>query len=466
MVLAHAPAHAILDTPALDVFGSEELIESQTGSQLLPSQCPELPAADAKLQVMQAVHIALCNNPSTRASWFQLRAQAISLNSTKVSEWIPSVSSGITINHGYTRSDGQTDAASSTSTSASLGYKLFDFGVREATIEAAEKSLRAAMTSYDSSLQGLIATTLSRYYSLLSAGYSLDAARDSSAFAKRSLEAAETRFKLGLVPKSSVLQAKASYTQSLLSVEQSENAIRAAHNNLLVTMGLDPTEHAQIQVADIDESQFAMDDFDVEVKTLIEIAKRERRDLQSQEQSLASSLASLEATKRGNLPTVNMSASQTYSDIGINDRATQSTGTLGFSVSIPIFSGFTRSYSIKNSEQSIKAQRLSIEQTKLSIAQDVWSAYNDYKTAQQNWMTSLDALNSSAELRDIALGQFKAGVGSLLDVESAQSSYASSLSSYISSRFSMLSSRVDLIRAVGILDINNAKPNAPIAEVR
>ena len=71
----------------------------------------------------------------------------------------------------------------------------------------------------------------------------------------------------------------------------------------------------------------------------------------------------------------------------------------------------------------------------------------------------------AAEFRDVALGQFKAGVGSLLDVESAQTSYSSALSSYISARFSLLTSRVDLIRAVGILNLENAEPTAPLARL-
>ena len=464
LVMVTAPAYAVLEIPALDVFGAQKQIDTQTAIKLKPSECPPIPQNGATLQVMEVVHIALCNNPSTRTTWFQLRAQATSLNQTKVTELLPDVSASSSLSHSSSRSDGSTDTSTSTSTSASLSYTLFDFGVREATIEAAEQSLQSAMSSYDSALQGLIASTLNNYYNLLSAGYSLEAANDALTFAKQSLDAAKARFKLGVVAKSDVLQAQSSYSQSVLSYEQALNAQQQAHNTLMTGMGADPATH--VEIADIDDSMLIKDDFDMRVQDLISIANQERKDLQSQQQSLASSIASLEATKRGNLPSVSMSASQTISNIGINDRATQASGSLGFSVSIPIFTGFSRPYSIKSSELGIKSQKLGIEQTKLSIAQDVWSAYNNYKTAEQSWMTSFDALASSSEFRNIALGRYKAGVGSLLDVQSAQSSYSSAQSSYISARFALLTSRVDLIRSVGILNLDNAMPATPVMELQ
>lgn len=458
-----APSYAIIETPALDVFGSEQKVAAQTGEKLLPYSCPPLPQNGEKLDVMQTVNIALCHNPSTRATWFQLRSQAVSLNGTKVGQYVPNVSSGFSVNHSSVHADGQTNTGTSTSGSVSLSYVLFDFGVREASVEAAEKSLESAMTNYDSSLQGLIASTIQTYYSLLSAKYSLDAARDSLAFSEQTLNAAKARYELGLVAKIDVLQAESNYSSSQVSLEQAENTYQQTHHALMVIMGVEP--ETDVAIADVDESQFAADDFDMEVKELVEIAKRERLDLKAQEKSLESSYASLEATKRSNLPRVSMSASQNYSNAFINDFPTQASGTLGFSVSIPIFDGFTRAYSIKSNELSIKSQQIGIERTKLSIAQDVWSAYNNYQTARNSWMASFDALASAAEFRDIALGRYKAGVGSQLDVQNANATYTRALSSYINSRFSMLTSRVNLIRAVGVLNLQNADATTPLARI-
>lgn len=451
-------AHAVFDTPPADVFGAEAEIERNTGHGLRPNDCPDVPTVGTKINIIEVINITLCHNIQTRVSWFQLRSQAVGLNQTKVGQLLPNVSVNAGLNQNYTRADSRTDVVASSSAAASLSYTLFDFGVREATIESAEQSLQAAMTSYDSSLQGLIANTLSSYYQLLSSQYSLQATEDSLLFARRSMEAAQARFELGLVAKSDVLQAEASYAQTLLGLEQARNAVEQGYQSLAVTMGVDPA--TEFEIADIDESALAKDDLDVRVQELVDIALANRKDLKSAEQSLESSLASFEATKRSNLPTVSLSASQSYSDIDILNRDTPRTGALGFSVSIPIFSGFTRSYTIKSSELGIKSQRLGIQQTKLEIARDVRRAYQNYKTAEQSWLVSFDSLNSTAELRDIALGRYKEGVGSLLSLESAQSSYSSAQSSYINARFSLLSSRVDLIRAVGVLNKDNALPSA------
>lgn len=461
-ILMSAPALAIIDIPAYDIYHAEADL-AQVGKNLTPNSCPSLPRKGEKLDIMQTINIALCNNISTRASWFQLKSQAINLNSTKVGQYLPNVQASGTFGRNYTRTDGSTTDSTSSGLSASLSYNLFDFGVREATITSAEKSIQAAMLSYDSSLQGLIASTINAYYNLLASDYVLSAARENFKFSEQSLKAAQVRYDIGLVAKSDILQTQSSYSQAKLSVQQAENNQQLAKNALLVLMGYTPDN--DITVKDIDDSILAEDQLDASVQSLVEQAKLNRKDLAAQKRSLESSYASLDATKRSNLPSVSISAGQNY---GGRDffKDTTNTGTLGFSVSVPIFSGLTRAYTIKSAEEQIKSQELSLEQTKLDIYNDVWNAYINYKTAEESWMISFEALSSAAEFRDIALGRYKEGVGSLLDVLSGQSSYAGALSSHISTRFALLNARVNLVRSIGVLDLSNANPNKSISELK
>lgn len=455
-------AHAVLDAPALDLFHAEADL-TQTDQNLKPNECPNLPAQGQTINLMQTINIVLCNNRTTRASWFQLRSQAIGLNQTKVNAYIPNVTSDATLSRSNTHVDGSTTVSTSTSAGVTLGYTLFDFGVKSATVEAAETSMQAAMLNYDSRLQGVIASSIQAYYALLNASYSLDAAKESFKFAEESSKAAQARYEIGLVALSDVLQANASYSQSKLNVENAENRLQLTQNALLVLMGYTPDN--ALNISDVDDEILAADDLDVRVQDLVVRAHLNRKDLAAVEKSLESSRASLEATKRSNLPSVSVSASQSY-DANKIFEDTQASSRIGFSVSVPIFSGLSRSYSIKSAEDQIKAQELSFEQTKLDIVQDVWTAHTNYKTAEQSWITSFDALNSATELRDISLGRYKAGVGSLLDVLSAQSSYASAINSHISTRFALLTSRIDLIRAVGILDLTNANPKQSLAALQ
>jgi TolC family type I secretion outer membrane protein len=455
-----ASAGAVLETPAYDMFHAESDIVQKTDANLKPSQCPELPKEGQALDLMKTINIVLCNNRDTRASWFQLRSQAIGLNQTKVDAYIPSVTSDVSLSRSNSYSDGNTNVSSATGADISLGYTLFDFGVTRASIDAAEKSMQAAMLSYDSSLQGVIASTIGAYYDVLSADYNLQAAKQSLDFSSESYSAAQVRYEIGLVAMSDVLQAKASYSQAQLSVERAENALKLAQNDLLILMGYAPDHPLLIE--DVDDSQLMSESLDVRVQDLVDKAKLNRKDLAASVKSLEASRASLEATKRGNLPKVNLSASQSY-DADKFFENTQRTGRVGFSVSVPIFSGFTRAYSIKSSELDIKAQELSLEQKNMDIVQDVWTAYTNYKSAEQSWMTSFDAMNVATELNDIALGRYKAGVGDLLDVLSAQNSYTSALNSQIDARFALLTARINLVRAVGVLDLTNADPKTSIA---
>ncbi len=461
----HGPprAHAALEFPAYDLFGSDEKI-ARRSQKLVPDSCPELPKPEEPMKLMEVINQVLCHNPSTRASWLSLRATAAGNTAAKANLLLPNVSANASLSKSKTQLNNGSFISRGSSAGINLSYLLFDFGVREANLIAAEESLIASTYSYDSSLQGVIGSTLRLYYSILSAQGSYDVARESFKFAKESLMAARNRYDLGLVPRSDLLQAETSFAQSELSVQQAENAFLSTIAQLAVAMGLSP--QTRLTITDVDDSDLARDNLTVAVEELMDAAEKNRVDLAASEAGLRGARANLDATRRSDLPRVSLNAGQSFGDIDIFNRDTARSGTIGVNVSIPLFTGLTRPYNIRAAEDSFRAQELQMEATRLSIRQDVWQSYTNYKTADQSWMVSWDALASATELRDITLARYKEGIGSFLDVLSAQASYRSAVQSHISARYNLLTTRADLVRSIGVLNLNTAAANAPVNELR
>lgn len=455
LVFPHA-SHALWKDP----FRTEKKLTAY-GRNLTPPDCSQtVDAALSKdrpeITVMEAVNLALCHNPDTHAAWASLRAQAASYGGAQ-SAWLPQASGSVGASKSASFGNNTKSSSKGTSAGVSLSYTLFDFGRREDSIEAAERSLEAAGLTYDSSLQGIIGTTLQAYYRLIASQNSVSATLESEKFAEESLQAAVSKHQLGLTAASDELQARASHAQAVLSRQQAENQLKLDRAALANLLGLGPD--AALTAAELNDTELVeRESFDV--SHLMEIAKEQRADLASRQAQLEGSRASLAATRKATLPSVSVSAGESFSDVDVFNNDTSRSQSIGLSVSIPIFTGFSQTYSVRAAERQLEAQEYQLERAKLDVTQDVWRAYQNYETAQNTWETSFDLLASATSLRDVALGRYKAGIGTMIDVLNAQSQFASALQQQIVSRYNLLTSRADLIRATGVLRLDTARPGA------
>ncbi len=86
------------------------------------------------------------------------------------------------------------------------------------------------------------------------------------------------------------------------------------------------------------------------------------------------------------------------------------------------------------------------------IALDVWKAYQNLTTATQSLQATADLLASAEQSERVALGRYKAGVGTVLDLLSAQSALASARLQRIQAGLDWYVFRATLAQAMGALD--------------
>ena len=88
----------------------------------------------------------------------------------------------------------------------------------------------------------------------------------------------------------------------------------------------------------------------------------------------------------------------------------------------------------------------------LQVALDVWKAYQSLSTATQSLQTTADLVASAEQSERVALGRYKAGVGTILDVLSAQAALASARLQRIQAQLDWNVYRATLAQSVGALD--------------
>jgi len=386
------------------------------------------------------VNLALCNNPQTREVWASARAQAAQVGASKAS-YLPSASLSASGNR-------NSPGVSQRSIGLSLSYLLYDFGTRAANLENARQLLEAANATQDNTVQAVFLSAVQSFYQTQSTLAALDAARESERAAKESFIAAEARYLAGSATPADKLQAQTAYSQATLNRITADGSMKNARGALANTLGLDANRNVSLVAANTSAIQ---EDFERDVNTLIEQARRDRPDLQAAAAQVKAAEAGTDAARAAGRPSISLTASTNQNNsAGITSRGS----TIGLSLSVPIFSGFATTYRVRAAEAQVESKNAQLERLRLQVALDVWTAYQNLTTATQSLRSTADLLNSAEQSERVALGRYKAGVGNILDVLNAQSALASARQQRIQSTFNWNISRATLAQTMGSLDAN------------
>ena len=420
---------------------------------LLPPKPALHPAADSvepctgqtldhPLGLAEVVNLALCNNPQTRVAWANSRMQAAQIGVSK-SSYLPDLGLAASVDRVKT---GSSPAVSQSNAALSFSYLLYDFGARQADLESSRQLLSAAIATQDGTVQTVFLKAIQSFYQSQAYAAALDAAIESERAARESLAAAEARYNAGAATPADKLQAQTAYSQSTLNRITAEGNLRTAHGTLANTLGLDANSNVTL----IPANTAAMpDNFEGDVNLLIEKAKQNRPDLRAAAAQVKAAEAGVDAVRASGSPTISLNASAghgTSSGIGTNSSM------IGINLNFPLFTGYATTYRIRSAEAQVESRNAQFDQLRLQVALDVWTAYQQLTTATQTLRSSMDLLNSADQSNRVALGRYKAGVGSMLDVLSAQSALASARQQRVQSAFDWNISRAALAQAVGTLD--------------
>jgi TolC family type I secretion outer membrane protein len=429
-------------TPALaaDPFGALEAVPPMAGLHAAPVPCR--PAELARpLELAEVVDLALCNNPQTRQAWANARAQAAQVGAAQ-SAWLPSIGATAGVSRIRNEASRGGDPYTQRAVAADLSWVLFDFGAREATLENARQLFAAAAHTRDATVQTVFLAAVQAFFQRQAAVAALEAGRLSEKAALESLNAAEARLRVGAATPADRLQARTAHAQAVLNRINAEGAVKTAQG------ALPPAAPGAA--------------FEADVARLIEEARARRPDLAAAEAQFRAAQANVDAARAAHLPTLSFGVGAGRSQIA-GDPAYDSSS-IGLTLRIPIFTGFSTAYKVHAAEAQAEAQAARREQVRLQVALDVWNAYASLATATQSVKTAEELLESATQSERVAAGRYRAGVGSILDLLTAQAALAGARQSRIQAGTSWFVSRAALAQAMGALDaglLSTLSPGSP-----
>jgi outer membrane protein TolC len=438
------------------------------------------------LSMTDVVDLALRNSPTTQESWATARAAAEaygaargalfpSLNGTVSATGTGSSGSGTLTSIdgttiGTTTGIGDSTAGvartSSPSTanrtllspSLTLSYTVFDLGGRAGTIEAAKQRAISADLAHNLNVQNVVLQVESSLFSYLATRALHDAQKVSVEEATADLAAAKERHRVGVASLSDELQAQTALSQAQLQLETLESQLQAARGTLAVSMGFQanlrydiPNVTASDSVAQITAS----------VDTLINRAIVTRPDIAGARADAAELAAEVRVARSAGYPALTLRSTATATN-GLSGTTTNGRNySLVLGLQIPIFNGFSTQYNVRAARDEYLAGLARVRTTTHQVSLEVFTSYFALQAAAQRVRTSTDLLASAQESANVALGRYRAGVGTIVDLLLARSALASARAESIQARWEWRTALVQLAHDMGTLDLAG-RPNLPL----
>jgi outer membrane protein len=125
--------------------------------------------------------------------------------------------------------------------------------------------------------------------------------------------------------------------------------------------------------------------------------------------------------------------------------------TVGLSLSIPLFSGFSNTYKIRGAEASKEQRAAELQDTEHNILMEVVKAYADAESSLKNLRASEDLIEVARAALESTRRKYDKGAADILEILNAQSAMADSSQERIRSLADLNESRLRLMANAGLL---------------
>lgn len=365
---------------------------------------------------------ALRERSESRAAWLGIQAEAARLDAATAANW-PT----LTGQFNFTRSRALSSSGASVPTlhrygpSLSLAYVLYDFGARAASIDAQRYQLVASLLTNNRTLQDTIAEVETAYFSVLSARAQIDAQTQQEAALRTSFDAVEVRLKGGLAARADQLRARAALAEATLARQAAERDQAKAEAALKQAAGIAQTQSLTL---DWETTPPATLEASVLLADLLTEAARQRPDLRALQAANARAHAEAERARAARWPSLSLAANTGRAFFLEDNRSPSTTYSVGVNLAVPLFDGGRLAAQARAAERDAERLQAESESQRSQVALAVTDAYYDVRHAQIQRDGVAMQFDSASESAQAAQARYNAGVGSVLELLTAQADLA------------------------------------------
>lgn len=401
-----------------------------------PSESPMPSAGSApagRLSPANVVGLALQQSPRSRIAWYHARAQATRLAQSR-SAYFPRINFSAEVGRSHSEGQLPKETVTHLGPSLQLSWLLYDFGNREATVEAAQAALTQANLSHHEALQLLARDALVAYYELAGAQAARQADDVALALARTSLEAAQRRSASGLGTRPDVLRAEAELRSIEARRESSTASVEAARAALARTLGL--TDVAAVEIVGFAEStssdptQAASAEvsraLEASVGALVARALQERPGLRANAAEVQAAQAAVRQARTSVAPQLRFESGANWRSFADDALADQDDFRAALVLEWTLFDGFRRRHEILESREQLRAAEEAMRQAELEAVAEVWEAYFAWQAAQRRVTANAAAVAAREEAYRAFDTGYRSGRNSFLELLTAQQDLAES----------------------------------------
>ncbi|MET0321075.1 MAG: TolC family protein [Duganella sp.] len=397
------------------------------GAALAQAPAPCGPAVlRGPLALSDAVEHALCNNPQTRQAWAEVKFRQAQVD-VQAAAYLPNLTataSAVNANADFIQASDGTRYQSRTSSRAyglNLDWTLFDFGLRDAQVDAARQALTAAAAAQDETIQAVFMQVAQAYYDLLSLQGALAASIEAEHAANESFMAAEAKYDAGAGALADKLQARTTLAQAALDTVRAGGALEIARGAFLQALGMAVDTPFTLAA---DQAAAPGAGYAESIGAMLETAKRAHPTLVAAQAQVRAAEANVRAAKAALWPQISLSAGLSRDNTSQATSHLSNNSSVGVRIAVPLFDGFGKRAAIRSVRAQLAARQADLAKAELDIAFEVWSSYQTLATETRNLQMSDELSDSAEQSFRIAQGRYKAGVGNILELLNAQSALA------------------------------------------
>jgi outer membrane protein len=329
------------------------------------------------------------------------------------------------------------------------------------TLKRADEQVAQAEADYQAAQQDLISRTAQRYFDVLAAQDTVDAAQATLEAFSRQLEQADKRFEVGLIAITDVQEARAAHDQAAAAVIQAKRTLATARELLRELTG-EAVDTLATPIDDIPLKTPAPENEDQWV------TMAQEQNLRVISARLASDIAKedVRIARAGHLPTIDLVGThfdsdtfgegtiQTGSSGSITNppNGTQKYDAIGIQVTVPIFSGGATQSRVRQNVYLHRAARERLERAHRETERATRDAYLGVISEISRVQALKQALESSRTAIQATEAGFEVGTRTTVDVLDSRRQLFEAQTNYSRSRYDYIINVLNLQLASGTLN--------------
>lgn len=303
-----------------------------------------------------------------------------------------------------------------------------------------------ANADYAAREQDFLVRVVTTYFDVLRAQVALDTRKAEEAAVARQLEQTQQRFKVGLVPKTDVLEAQAGYDLTVVARIGAETQVQVAIRNLA------SLTHTPVDaVKDLADNAPVNAPEPADQAAWVQRALDNNPALKAAKQGETVALEQYQSAKAGHFPTIDAMASRGFSSVGSFGVEDVTSTSWGVQLTVPIYNGGAVSASRRQTMNQYYQAREEAQYARQSTDLGTANLYLLVTNHVQRVNAYAQSIRSAESALTATQAGYEAGTRTVVDVLGAQKTLYGARSDYANARYDYVVDTLRLKQSAGML---------------